>query len=50
MNTLIDGEISPVDYAEPVALAFVLTEVDLELVDGDASRLGVFWLNEETGE
>ncbi len=50
LNTLIDGEISPLDYAEPVELAFVLTQEDLDLVEGDTSRLAVLRLNEETGE
>ncbi len=39
LNTLVDGEVTPTDYEEPV-----------ELVDEDTSRLGVLWFNEETGE
>ncbi|MCH8062457.1 MAG: hypothetical protein IH861_08140 [Chloroflexi bacterium] len=50
LNTLIDGEMSPVDYTEPVELAFVLTQEDMDLVEGDTSRLTVLWLNDETGE
>ena len=50
LNTLIDGEVSPMDYAEPVELIFVLTQEDLNLVDGDTSRLGVLWFNEDAGE
>ena len=49
LNTLVDGTVSPTDYAEPVELVFVLTEADLALAEGDTSRLGVLWFNEETG-
>lgn len=50
LNTLVDGVVTPTDYKEPVELVFVLTEADLELVDGDTSRVGVLWFNEETRE
>ena len=49
LNTLVDGVLSPTDYAEPVTLVFPLSEADLALVDGDTSRLGVLFFNEETG-
>lgn len=50
LNTLVDGEVTPTDYEEPVELVFILTEADLALVEGDTSRLGILWFNEGTDE
>ncbi|MCH8063832.1 MAG: cadherin-like domain-containing protein, partial [Chloroflexi bacterium] len=49
LNTLVNGKIRPVTYDESIELVFFLTEADLALVEGDASRLGVLWYDEETG-
>ncbi|MCH7536217.1 MAG: hypothetical protein IID57_00005, partial [Proteobacteria bacterium] len=49
LNTLVDGEVTPIDYLEPVELVFILTEADLALANGDTSRLVVLWFNTGTG-
>lgn len=48
LHTIVDGEVTPIEYVEPVELSFFLTVEDLDLVEGNASRLGVVWFNEES--
>ena len=50
LNTFIDGQVSPIDFEEPVELVFSLTDEDLALVDGDVSRFGVSLYRPETNE
>ncbi|MCH8108335.1 MAG: hypothetical protein IIB30_08290 [Chloroflexi bacterium] len=49
-HTIVDGEVSPFEYEEPVRVTFVLTQSDLDLADGDTSRLRVLRYDEETSE
>ena len=48
VHTVVDGEIEAIDYGQSVELSFILEAEDLEIAEGDTSRIGVLWQNPDT--